>query len=278
MTQKTIKRTDFAKLAGAAPSTVTRACLTVLKAACVGKRIDPDHPAAVDYLATRACAKTPPPATALDPKYEEAVDLCRQTGRWTASSIQRKLLIGYNRAKKILGQMEALGLVPAPIPREKPGDRPTPVLPPDRSHTPAKPTPAAAEPIDDVLADIPDEIAEVADMTLRQVVAKYGTMSRFADILRALKSIEDIHEKRLKNAQTDGTLVTRKLVKVGIVDVFNSAHLRVMADGAKTITAGVISKHAAGAELPEIEAHVSDVLGSFFKPVKGKITRALRNA
>lgn len=275
MTQKTITRYAFSQLAGAAPSTVTRACLSSLQAACVGKRIDPDHPAAVDYLAQRACGKTKPPATGVDPKYEEALQLCRDTGRWTASTLQRKLLIGYNRAKKILAQMEGLGLVPEDVEQPDTG-KPTSA---DRSrtHTAAAALPPAAS-VDDITPDIPDEIAEVADMTLREVVAKYGTLSRFSDILRALKSIEDIHEKRLKNAQTDGTLVARKLVKVGIVDVFNSAHLRVMSDGAKTIAAGVMSKHAAGADLAEIEAHVSDVLGSFFKPVKGKIARALRNA
>ena len=97
-------------------------------------------------------------------------------------------------------------------------------------------------------------------------------------MLRSLKSIEDIHEKRLKNAQTNGTLVARRMVEVGIIDVFNSAHLRIMADGAKTIAAGVVSKHAAGAADAEIENYVSDILGSFFKPVKGKVARTLKNA
>ena len=278
MTHKTITRTAFAKLAGCHQSTVTRACLSGLQPACTGKRIDPDHPAAVAYLAARACGRTPPPATGLDPKYEEALQLCQATGRWTASNMQRKLMIGYKRAARILAQFEGLGMVP--VPAEQPQEPETEnTVTPDRSYQPATAIPPAAQQsVDDLTPDIPDDLAELADLTLREVVARYGTLSRFVDILRALKSIEDIQEKRLKNAQTDGTLVTRKLVKVGIVDVFNSAHLRIMADGAKTIAGGVVAKHAAGADLAEIEAHVSDVLGSFFKPVKGKVERTLRNA
>lgn len=273
MTQKTITRSAFAKLAGVNPSTVTRLCDTLLQRAVTGKRIDPDHPDAVAYLEHKALHGTPPPATGVDPLYQAGVDLCTTSGRWTVSNLQRKLKIGYNRASRLMAAYKTNSLVP--------DDTTDPVtVAPDRSHRPAPAIPPVTpqQSIDDITPEIPDDIAELADLTLREVVTRYGTLSRFSDILRALKSIEDIQEKRLKNAQTDGTLVTRKLVKIGIVDVFNSAHLRVMADGAKTIAAGVVSKHAAGADLAEIEAHVSDVLGSFFKPVKGKIERTLRNA
>ena len=44
LTQRIMKRTDFAALAGVNPSAVTRACLTRLRDAVIGKRIDVAHP------------------------------------------------------------------------------------------------------------------------------------------------------------------------------------------------------------------------------------------
>lgn len=120
-------------------------------------------------------------------------------------------------------------------------------------------------------------ISSLLDNTLREILDEFGTDIRFVDWLSAAQKIEVINEKRLKNAQTEGHLITRDLVKRGVIDTFNAAHLRLMKDGAKSIAAGVISKHAGGAELSEVEAYVSDILGSFIKPVKGKIARVLKN-
>lgn len=104
----------------------------------------------------------------------------------------------------------------------------------------------------------------------------FGKEARFIDLLTAAQKIEAITEKRLKNARTDGELISRHLVKIGVIDIFNSAHLRLMKDGAKTIAGGVISKQASGASLSEIEAFISDILGSFITPVKNKVARVLQ--
>jgi hypothetical protein len=126
--------------------------------------------------------------------------------------------------------------------------------------------------------DVPDDIQVFLDFTLRDLIDKFGTDTRFLDWLNAIQKIELINEKRLKNAQTEGRLVSRDLVKTGVIDTFNSAHLRLLKDGAKSISAGVISKHQSGSELSEIESYVSDVLGSFIRPVKNKIIRAMSHA
>ena len=46
-----------------------------------------------------------------DPMYDEAVSIVIDTQRASISSIQRRLKIGYNRAARLIEQMEEAGLV-----------------------------------------------------------------------------------------------------------------------------------------------------------------------
>lgn len=50
----------------------------------------------------------------LDPLFDEAVAFVAETGRGSISGVQRKFKIGYNRAARIIEQMEAEGIVSAP--------------------------------------------------------------------------------------------------------------------------------------------------------------------
>ena len=46
--------------------------------------------------------------------YDQAVAVMMKIGKATTSSVQRHLKIGYNRAARILDEMEAAGLVSKP--------------------------------------------------------------------------------------------------------------------------------------------------------------------
>ena len=56
-----------------------------------------------------------------DPLYDEAVDIVLHEGKASASYIQRRLKIGYNRAARILEEMEERGIV-GPANGSKPRD------------------------------------------------------------------------------------------------------------------------------------------------------------
>ncbi len=124
---------------------------------------------------------------------------------------------------------------------------------------------------------VPEYIGELADMSLRELIMQFGTDVRFVDWLKATKEIEMINEKRLKNAESEGTLVSRRLVKVGILEPLDSAHIKLLTDGVKTIARRTVALHESGKDLADIEDFISDQVSSFLRPVKAKVARALKN-
>lgn len=280
MQKRLVTKSRFAKMAGVNPSTVTRISKTILKEAAEGKYIDAAHPIAIKYLEDREYAQTNSTDDGVDPLYEKAIAICNEKGRYDKAFIQRNLHIGYNRASEIFNMMDDNGLVSQskePLKKSKPAK---PSVEKPRGQAAVKEAKKQKPPLEKIegSVDIPKDIQEFADFTLRELIDKFGTDSRFIDWLNALQKIEAINEKRLKNAQTEGKLISRRLVKIGIIDPINGAHLKMLKDGSKSIAAGVISKHEAGSELSEVEAYVSDIMRSLIKPVKNKITRALKNA
>jgi len=289
--QTLVSKSKFAKMAGVNPSTVTRLCSTLLQAAVVGKQIDAAHPDAVKYLdkpARGPTSNSESAATGLDALYEDAVECCHRTGRWTASSIQRELRIGYERAKRIIDVIRINGLIPdkdaAPATTPDPVDskpRGQAVVKQSKKSAALARAAAAAEDelgIGTVIHEVPEDIEAFADMTLRELIQRFGTDTAFVDWLKATKEIEYINEKRLKNAQTQGELVSRELVKVGIIEPIDAVHIKLLTDGAKTITRRVTAMHSAERDLDDIEKFVKDQITSFIRPVKAKVKRALKNA
>jgi hypothetical protein len=280
MQKKLVKKSNFAKMAGVNASTVTRISKTILKEAVEGKYIDAGHPAAIEYLENKELAQTNSTHDGVDPLYEKAVLICNQESCYKKSFIQRNLHIGYKRACKILNMMHDNELVPQskePLKTRKPAKSPVEKPRGQAAVKEAKKQQIMPEKIEGTM-DIPKDIQEFADYTLRNLIERFGTDTRFVDWLTAIQKIEAINEKRLKNAETEGKLISRRLVLAGVIDPINSAHLKMLKDGSKTIAAGAISKHSAGAELSEIETYVTEIMSSLIKPVKNKITRALKNA
>lgn len=53
-------RSDFARRAGVSPAAITKACKGILKPACIGTRLDLDHPASIAYLKSKGKDADPP--------------------------------------------------------------------------------------------------------------------------------------------------------------------------------------------------------------------------
>lgn len=124
--------------------------------------------------------------------------------------------------------------------------------------------------------DIPSDIRRLTKYTLNKLLSMFGTETRFKGWLSATKEIENIHEKRLKNETTEGSLVDRELVQHNVLNYIEEAHIKLMTDCAKTITVEVIAMHEAGDTDIDCEKYVSEQIGSFIRPMKARIAKGLR--
>ena len=130
--------------------------------------------------------------------------------------------------------------------------------------------------INDVIREPSGGIHKFINMTLGELINKYGTDTAFLDWLKASKTIEDIQEKRLKNAAAAGELVSRVLV-IKALDAVDTAFTQMLTDGSKTIAIRVHSAVKAKKSVSDIEILVCELMGTFIKPAKEKIRRNIDN-
>ena len=124
---------------------------------------------------------------------------------------------------------------------------------------------------------MPEDLKLFMHMTLATVIEKFGTDARFLDFLKAVQTIEAINEKRLKNAQTEGELVARDIIRYGVIEPIDNAHIKLLTDGARTIATRSDSMSKANKTVADIEAFVKDQIGSYIRPMKDKVHRNLAN-
>lgn len=274
--KKLVSRTEFAKIANVTQGAVTRAAKTSLKEAVDGKLIDLNHESAKEFIKKNAQAKTPETIPGIDPLFEKAVKICAERGLWGQDFLKKEFSIGSTRAQKLAALLRASKVkdrVDLVIPEEK--------LEPKAPHvrgTAARRQQTIDSDTGKIEEDeIPPNIEIYADMTLREIYEKFGTAPRFKDWLTAMKDITVIQERQLKAAQLQGKLVSRKAVHDYVFDPINATHLKLLRDGSQTIAVRAKALVESGAEIAEIKHFVEDTMGSFIRPMKAKISRALED-
>jgi len=122
------------------------------------------------------------------------------------------------------------------------------------------------------------DIKKILDLSLREILRTFGTKQQFRDWVDLIKSLEIIHEKRLKNAKAEGELVSRDLIKKGVIDPLDNMHKRLLADGARTIARQVHNMSLAGRAVEDCEKYVGERLTSFIQSAKVQAKKNLREA
>jgi hypothetical protein len=261
--QKTlISKAKFAKQAGISASAVSRLCKNKLAPTMEGVRINTSHPVAIAYLMK---SETLVPE---DQELKLAAVACQKVGVWNAVAIKDGMCVPRAKSRELIARLKDMDMIPSDAPTRKRA-----VL---TGGAAANENKKREAPVADNV-DLPENIQEYGDWTLNQIVSRFGTDAAFLDQLKATKTIEDIAEKRLKNAAFEGSLVSRDLVKRGIIEPFESAHTRLLTDGAKSIARRCMAMAKADEEVREIEKYVADAVGSFIRPAKAQIIRAMEN-
>ncbi len=284
-----VTKSAFARRAGVSAAAIGKACKHDLAPAFGSGKINENHPAAVAYLDRRTAATLPPEATGLDPRYSESIDWCAANNRYSIKGLMNGIKISFKRAKKILEMMAVAELIPEPGQSVEIAQPPPPIQVfqgqsrPISGQEKARLTKKQDRPpeqydADEMLMQIPEDIRKLADWSLRDLVTKFGTDIAFLDFLKATKALEEIHEKRLKNAKSSGELVDRILIKIGVIEPINTAHVKLLTDGSKTIAVRTKAMLDAGRDLGEVEAFITEQISSFIRPMKAKIARSLKNA
>lgn len=286
-----VTRAEFARMAGVSEAAITKAAGRKLAPAVAEHGINVQHPAAQAYLAQQIPREDV--AEGIDSRYDDAVALCRQLGRVSVRALEMNLRISRSRCQRLAAVIEAAGVmnVDAPSPdvaqiaehiaepvknRAKPAPKARAVVPP-RPSAPPPPAFAVDHGLDDAPEDgitPPDDITSLAHLTLQQLVDRFGTASRFEKWLSAVQKIEAIHEKRLSNAETQGGLISQKLVKSAVLDVIDGVFTRLLTDGCKTVATRAHALALAGGDVGEIRDMIEDTMQSFIKPAKRQMGAA----
>src|SRR5688500_9822128 len=159
MPARLVSRAEFARLAGVSRQAISKACGGPLRAACVGDRINIDHPAAAAYLSGKAGGSG---GAALPVATDRAP----------------------TRAAKSAPKLPAAPTKPAARDRKAKAKRPAPR--PEPSIPPPPRVPARKD----------SELEQLREL-LRPITQRFGTAAAFKDWLAASKSIEEIQQKRL---------------------------------------------------------------------------------
>lgn len=120
-----------------------------------------------------------------------------------------------------------------------------------------------------------EHIAEYLDMTLRDVIDKFGTDVRFLDWLKAVEKLEAIRDKRLRNDERENKLVPRELMGV-VVGAFERCFSLQLNDASKTISARLYSYVKAGRTVEDATQLVEDQISAPIKDAKRRIAAAMK--
>ena len=228
-------------MAGVSPAAITKAISNKLAEACQGKRIDASHPDAQKYLEAR----------------NQPQRKASQKKQRTAQTERKKAAAQKPKAK------------PAPkSDKEKPATKKRVVRGAEAASQSRKMGPPPKS-----IAFVPEDIWAMSEMPFCEIAIEFGSDSRFKDWANGLKTLEEIEDKRLKNAKAKGELVSRELMKQKFYDPVEEFHQKLLADAPGRIARGAINMVKAEEECVEVEKFIRNEISIFLKQMKRKLKK-----
>lgn len=121
-----------------------------------------------------------------------------------------------------------------------------------------------------------EAMGEILDMRLRDVMIHFGERGEFSGWLSDVKKAEDIREKRLKNEQTEGSLISREGVRSHVMGLLEELSRRLLLDGAQTITRRCYAAARGGVAIEDSEKEVRLMLTQNLRKARDGVTKKLK--
>lgn len=238
---KLVSRAELSRIAGVSDVAISKACKRALAPACVGVRVDLDHPAVVAYLQRRAAPEQPAP-----------------TANRPAPAKQPASAAASRR-------------VPPKQPVKAQPDRPSPDHQPRDQRAPSAHAQQMPKPPKNV-----EDIDQYGHMSLHDIAQRFGSMTAHADWLDMRKTQVDIREKEIKTGALEGKLVPRDWVMTHVFGALERAFKQLLQDAPKTIARRIYGMAKAGASTEEAEKVLREIISSNLRPAKETAARAAR--
>lgn len=98
-------------------------------------------------------------------------------------------------------------------------------------------------------------------LTVAEVATRFGGLPMFTEYVKTYNVLQDARKKELANLKTDGTLVSRDLVRAAVLTHVDRLHRRLLTDFAETITRLIYGHCNAGDALEIAKLTVRDRIG-----------------
>ena len=120
------------------------------------------------------------------------------------------------------------------------------------------------------------DIAELKFMPMGQILQKFGTLSAFLTVLKAMTEMEKFRGHEIKNNEHKGILVSRRLVKLGLIDPSHAHCERLITDIAYTMGTRSHAMSVGGRSVDEVCEYQAKTLGLVVKRYKNDMRVATK--
>lgn len=129
----------------------------------------------------------------------------------------------------------------------------------------------------DVGVMVANDTRATLNLTLKDILRCFPFEKEFAGWIKQIKELEAIHMKRIDAAVKEGKVVSRDLVKRGIIDPIETAHVRLMTDGASKIAAQTRNMYLAGKSEIDVRKFIVSEIGSHIRAAKARIRKNIKS-
>lgn len=102
----------------------------------------------------------------------------------------------------------------------------------------------------------------IQHLTVAEVATRFGGLPMFTEYVKTFNVLQDARKKELANLKTEGTLVSRDLVRAAVITHLDRLHRRLLTDFAESITRLIYGHCNAGDAVEVAKLTVRDRIGA----------------